>query len=98
MGGERGGEGGGSGLIALEMLHARLRQNEAEVKALQLEKESAGATNTALADELAAVTAQTEHASSRSVVELQQNLDTLQARHAVALEVQLYLQRTPYAA
>ena len=77
------------GLYGHESVHARMRQRERELRALQASLTQAEATNAALAEELVSLTRKNDEAmvNSRSSKAIEQELDSLQARHAAALEI-----------
>jgi DNA repair exonuclease SbcCD ATPase subunit len=66
-----------------------MRQRERELRALQASLTQAEATNAALAEELVSLTRKNDEAmvNSRSSKAIEQELDSLQARHAAALEI-----------
>eukprot|EP01044_Picomonas_judraskeda_P008576 COSAG03_NODE_988_length_5095_cov_415.510608_3_plen_641_part_00 len=77
------------GLYDHESVHAKMRQRERELRALQASLTQAEATNAALAEELVSLTRKNDEAmvNSRSSKAIEQELDSLQARHAAALEI-----------
>lgn len=77
------------GLLGHESVHASMRQRERELRALQASLTQAEATNAALAEELVSLTRKNDEAiaTSKSSKAIEQELDSLQARHAAALEI-----------
>ena len=77
------------GLFGHENAQAQMRQREGELRGLQASLTQAEATNTALAEELVGLTKQNEalSAGSKDVDSVAQQLESLQARHAAALEI-----------
>jgi hypothetical protein len=80
---------GDGGLYGHESLQAQMRQRERELRALQTSLTQAEATNAALAEELVCLTRKNEEVTvnSKSSEAIGQELDSLQARHAAALEI-----------
>jgi len=80
---------GGGGLHGHESVQAQLRQREGVVRALQTSLTQAEATNAALAEELVNLTRKNEEvlAGSKGSEPIGLELESLQARHAAALEI-----------